>query len=127
MTDEQDQPPPTVWEQLWAASPRVLFMITALTVVYAILTFMTGGIRPQTQIDLEDLKRQETGLASKVAVCESRLDALPRASDFSDWVAHLSRLDAVFEAQRDQVTQNKYDIKDLANKYQSLTTTPPRK
>jgi hypothetical protein len=127
--DEEDPEPkaPGLGEQLWAAAPRLLIMISALTVMYAVLTWLTGGVRPQSQIDLDNLKSTQTGLASRVAVCESRLDALPRTADFSNWEAHLSRLDAVFEAQRDQVTQNKYDIKDLMNKYQALTTVPPRK
>lgn len=126
MPEDEDQQP-TVWEQVWAAAPRILIMITALTVMYGVLTWMTGGVRPQSQIDLDNLKSTQINLSSRVAVCESRLDTIPRNSDFANWEAHLSRLDAVFEAQRDQVTQNKYDIKDLLNKYQALTTTPPRK
>lgn len=90
------------------------------------MTFLTGGLRPQSQIDLAALTERVTKSESRVAVCESKLDGLPRASDFQDWVGHFQRLDAVFEAQRDQVTQNKYDIRDLQNKYQALTTVPTR-
>lgn len=118
---------PSIWEQVWAIGPRIAVMGAAFGVLWAVVTFYMGPLRPQSQIDLDDVKKQETSLASRVAVCESRLDQIPRAQDFSGWEAHLSRLDAVFEAQRDTVTQNKYDIKDLAAKYQALTTTPNRR
>lgn len=115
------------WQGLWAAAPRIALMVAAASFVWAIMTFATGGIRPQSQIDLENLKEKQTNLASRVAVCESRLDQMPRSQDFADWTAHLSRLDAVFEAQRNQVSQSQFDIKDLMSKYQGLTTTPNRR
>jgi hypothetical protein len=115
------------WNGLWAAAPRISMIVAACAFLWGVVTFSTGGIRPQSQIDLENLKEKQTSLGSRVAVCESRLDQMPRTQDIADWTAHFSRLDAVFEGQRELVTQEKYDIKDLFSKYQALTTAPPRK
>jgi peptidoglycan hydrolase CwlO-like protein len=124
--------PGTVWEQVWASLPRLSLILAALGVLYSCLGFLTGGVRPQTQVDLDKLKDTVTNLQSSVAVCQSKQDAMPRSSDFEGWQGHFSRLDAVFESQREKVTQAQYDIKDiqaeiadLKARYLALTTTTP--
>ena len=112
----------SIWTQLWAASPRISAIVGALGVFYVALTFVSGPLRSQSQIDLEALKTEVSDLKSGQAVCTTRLDALPRASDFSGWESHLSRLDAVFDALRDRVTATEYAIK--ANQETQLKGRP---
>lgn len=116
MTDTQ----PTIWGQLWAAAPQISAVVAGLTVVIGIMAWMFGGVRPQSQIDLDNLKVLSAKLEAQQQVIVSRLDALPRASDFADWTAHLARLDAVFDGQREKITQSIYDIKDLNSRYQTM-------
>lgn len=113
--------------RLWSNLPQIVAAVMLCGTVLGGLTWAFGSIRPQSRIDFEQLQAQVTKIDARLAVAETRLDALPRASDFADWTAHLSRLDAVFEGQRDKVTANSYDIKDLQNKYGTLTTSAPRK
>lgn len=115
---------PTLWTQIWAAAPQLSGIIAAITVVLAVLTWSLGGVRPQSQIELDALKAEVVKAQSRLAVIESRIEALPRAQDYADWTAHLSRLDAVFEAQRDKLTAATYDIKDVQNRVQTLSSAP---
>lgn len=116
---------PRLW--IWSNMPQIAAAVLLCGTVFGVLTYLFGGFRPQSQIDMDQQKAAIVRLESRQAVAETRLDALPRASDFAEWAAHLSRLDAVYEGQRDKVTANGYDIKDLQNKYGSLTTSAPRK
>lgn len=129
MTDNPPAIPESLWEQIWSNLPRILIVISTLSVLYAVLTWFTGGLRPQSQIDLENLKLQMSEMRSGVAVCNSRLDALPRASDFAEWQAHLSRLDAVYDSLRDRLTAEEYATKDNTAGLRDLlsgTKTPVR-
>lgn len=118
-----DQAPASLGAQIWDGVGKGPGVVIILGVVYALVIWGVGPIKPQGQIELDAQKAAIVRLESRAAVAETRLDALPRASDFADWTAHLSRLDAVFEAQRDKITASGYDVKDLQNKYGALTST----
>lgn len=109
--------PPSIWTQLWANAPQISGIVAALTVLLAVISWLGGGVRPQSAIDIDALK-------AAVAAHEAKLGALPRDKDFTEWGVHLSRLDARADTLRDDQVQMKYDIKDLQNKLQSLTIGP---
>jgi hypothetical protein len=134
----------------WATPGKVIAGILATGGVVAVLsqpvTFLFGGLRPQSQIDVANLQKDNLALAARLdtmtateasdkalllaqieaakQLFTTRLEAMWRPTEFADRDAHLSRLDAVFEAQRNIVTDHTYDIKDLREKYQALTTVP---
>lgn len=107
----------TIWAQLWANAPQISGIVAALAVLWALIGWSLGSVKPQSQIDIEALK-------AAVTAHQAQLGALPRDKDFQDWTVHLSRLDARADTARDDQVQMKYDIKDLQNKLQSLTIAP---
>lgn len=111
------------WGQALRSPSNIYAVVATLVIGFGLFSGLFGGFKPQSQVDLDAQKAVGVDLGLRVAVLESRMNALPRASDYAEWVAHLSRLDAVYEGQRDKVTALSYDSKDLAAKYQSLTTT----
>lgn len=133
--------------QVWEALPRLAVIFAALGVGWASLTWMTGGLRPQTQIDVANLTKEVADLkatqSAGVAACAadrellnsrinsaqqlfvSRLDAMWRPSDYAEVSSHFSRLDQEYDSLRDRVTNSEFAIKDLNARYQVLTAVPP--
>lgn len=108
---------PSLWAQAWENAPRISGIAAALALVWALVGWSLGSVKPQSQIDIEALK-------AAVTAHQAQLGALPRDKDFQDWTVHLSRLDARADSLKDDTVQMKYDIKDLQNKLQSLTIAP---
>lgn len=121
------------WPQIGAVIGVLVFLGTGLT-------FLTGGIHPQWASDIAELRAANASLQSDIKAVSasaasdraalvartdadkqlltSRLDAMWRPSDYADRDAHLSRLDTVYEALRERVTQLEYANKDLAKSLQ---------
>jgi hypothetical protein len=140
----------------WA---QISVVITVIAAIGGGLAWITGGIHPQWQQDISELRASNVGLAAdlKTAVAKleaaqqtqaaaassdkavltaridsaqqlftSRLDAMWRPSDYADRDSHLSRLDQVYDALRDRMTQQEYSTKDLTNRLSGLSTAPVR-
>lgn len=127
LTPEPRPNPPTLFVQIFRSLPAVLLIAGVIGLLYSPLSWLTGGFRPQTQIDVETLKAQSSDLRSQVAVCNSRLDAMPRSSDFAGWEAHLSRLDARLDALGDAQAQDRLTNKETAVRVQNLTALGGRR
>lgn len=134
---------------IWANLPQVASAATLCVIVGGLFTYLFGGFQPKSQIDLADARdrvakleaaqtltnqtaasdRTATNLAIEAAkqLFNGRLDTMPRPKDFSDWEGHLSKLDGRADGFEHRISDAEYNIRDLANKYGSLTTTGARK
>ena len=132
--------------QVSANAGKMVAIGGAIAIVFTGLGWLTGPLRPQSQIDLANLQKTNVEIVARIdamaatqasdkalliaqiellkQLFATRLDAMWRPSDFADRDSHLSRLDSVFEALRDKTTDNTYAIKDLQEKYRGLTTVP---
>lgn len=143
----RDAPPERATQLVWSSLQRLVLIAAALSVLWNPIVWFTGGLHPQSSIDLESLKTQTSdlrtdlaatkarldqlprqadveGLRTQLAGIQARIEQLPRSTDFQDWTAHLSRLDAVFEGLRDQVVADRLAAKETAVRVQSLTALP---
>jgi hypothetical protein len=149
---------PRLGARVWDEVGKVPGVVVILGVLYAVVVWGIGPVKPQSQIDLEqqrtavsalaaelavrttglatelakqtaalaaDLAKQTGALSSDIAGIKASPGGSLRQQDITEWTGHLTRLDGAFEAQRDKVAQAQYDIKDLQQKYQQLTTTAP--
>ncbi len=143
--------------QIWDNLGKVPGCAVIAGVLYAVMTWGIGPVKPQSQIDLDqqrsavaalaadlakqtaalaaDMAKQTSGLASDQAARASGLSqeitaikASPggqlRQQDITVWTTSLTELRGLYEAQRAQVDQTKFDIRELQGKYQALTTIP---
>lgn len=115
--------------------PQVGAVIGVLVFLGTLVTFLTGGIHPQWQADIADLKAanaalqadlkaavvagasERSALAARIdtdkQLVTTRLDGMWRTNDYTDRDNHLARLDTVFDGLRERVTQLEYAQKDL--------------
>src|SRR5664279_3693929 len=104
-------PAPSIFHQVWSELPRISVMIACAGVIWAVLTWATGGVRPQSSIDIDNIKAaiadlqrvQIADLQKNQAQILGRLDAMWRTQDYAERDGHFARLDSVFEALRDRV------------------------
>lgn len=129
MSEPPEAPRPTAWQTVWKNAPRLMIALAVAGVLAEPVVWITGGIRSQMQIDVESLKAEQSKQRADLAVLTSRLDTLagtiPRSTDVAGWEAHLSRLDAVYEALRDSLAQDRLTNRETAIRVQSLTSIPP--
>ena len=122
-----DVPPPAPFSWLrdfGRLLPRLTALAAGLGVIYAALSWGIGSVRPQSQIDIADLKSEYADLKAQVAVHQERLDALPRAQDFADWKEHLHALDGRADAIDRELHQDEIDFAKVQTQVQGLTTIP---
>jgi hypothetical protein len=134
------------WMTLGRAAELFIVAAAVISLLFQPITWVTGGLRPQSQIEIDNAKQKTADLSARLdtqiaieasdkaqilasidnlrQLFATRLDAMWRPSDFAERDSHLSRLDTVFEGQRDKITDYGYAIKDLQNRYQALTTVP---
>lgn len=105
-------------KDVWSHAPRILIVLTCLGALYTGLTWLTGGLRPQSQIDI-------AALQGSAVQCSTRLDDMERsrvrASDIAGWEAHLSRLDARVDDLRDRISKAEATGADTLARVASLT------
>lgn len=117
-------------------------MLTMLALVGSLFTgfnWAFGGLRPQSQVDADDFRRQLTSIqqtqvaqaAENKAAQEriiaaqadqkreaqatldkimARLEAMPRPSDYAQQDAHLGRLDSAVQELRELTTDLRHDL-----------------
>lgn len=134
------------WLTISKIGEALIVGAAVISLLFQPITWVTGGLKPQSQIDLADAVKTNALLSARLdaltateaankaqaltavdnvkQLFAARLDAMWRPSDFADRDAHLSKLDTVLEGLRDKTTDNGYAIKDLQQKYQALTTIP---
>ena len=114
-----------IWlKDFWRFLPRATAVAAALGIIYTALTWGIGSVRPQSQIDIADLKSEYADLKAALAVDQSRLDNLPRAQDFADWKEHLHALDGRADAIDRELHQDEIDFAKVQTQVQGLTTIP---
>lgn len=132
-----------IW--VWSNLPQLAAAVLLIGALWGVGTYLFGGFQPKSQIDLRDalerLTKVEAAQASAAQIAlsdrtanttaieaakqilNSRLDAMPRSKDFSDWEGHLSKLDGRADAGEHRISDAEYNIRDLTNKYGALTST----
>lgn len=99
-------------------------LLVLLGAIYTIVVWGTGGLKLQSQIDLEQVRSQlssiqaaQTDQALRAQQAQdriiARLDALPRPADYAQQDAHLSRLDAAIGELRDATVGLRHDVDNL--------------
>lgn len=87
-------------------------------------------LEAQQQTQIATAASDKAVLAARIDAAQqlftSRLDAMWRPSDYADRDSHLSRLDAVYDAIRNRVTDVEYSVKDLTKQMGGLSSTPVR-
>jgi len=74
------------------------------TVACGFVIWMSGGIKPQTQVAAEDLARQVTRLQADVEQIKDKLGIIPRPDDYKGQEAHLSRIDGALQSFSERIT-----------------------
>lgn len=105
---------------LWTNLPQLAAAAGLCVLVLGGFTYLFGGFQPKLQTDLTDAR-------DRLARLEAKMDTLPRSKDFSDWEGHLSKLDGRADGLEHRMSEGEYGIRDLVNKYGSLTSTGARK
>jgi hypothetical protein len=138
---------------IWANMPHITAAAALCVIVAGVFTWMFGGFQPKSQIDLRDalerLTKLETAQAStgQTAISDrtatttaieatkelfrTELKAWPlpreQSAQASGFDSHLSKLDGRADASEHRISDAEYNIRDLTNKYGTLTTSAPRK
>lgn len=143
MNDQAPARAPGLW--IWDNLPQLAAAALLCGILWGTLTFLFGGFQPKSQVDLHDALDRltkleavqasagQTSISDRTAnttaieaakqIINSRLDAMPRTKDFSDWEGHLSKLDGRADAAEHRISDAEYNIRDLTNKYGALTST----
>src|SRR6185437_2458335 len=103
---------------------EAVLLTGALIVVLGALgggvAWMAGGLRPETQVAVDELKAQIGALQASVAQIKDRIDAMPRVADFAAHEAHLSRIDGQIAAMGDRMTADEIKAADVAAQVKAL-------
>lgn len=138
---------------IWTNLPQVASAATLCVFFIGILTWMVGGFTPKSQADLTDARERVAKLelalnstnqtaASDKAATNAAIEAakqlfytelkawpLPRelSAQASGFDSHMSKLDGRVDGLEHRIGEAEFGIRDLGNKYNSLTTTGARK
>ena len=107
-------------------------LIAVLVFLGGIAAWCFGGLKWQSQIDLDAFKQQLTNIQQAQAAQAqqnqasqdriiARLDALPRPSDYANQEAHLSHLDGAVQALGDRMTADEVATARFSAKLDALT------
>ena len=120
---------PTMLTQVKEA---VLLAGAAIVVFGAVaggIAWLAGGLRPQTQVAVEELNTQIGQVQTAISQLKDRIDNMPRVTDFAAHEAHLSRIDGQIAAMGDRMTADEIKAADVAaqvNALRSGTAAPIR-
>lgn len=120
MTQAQRETVETWWGRLREAVTVIGGLIAIASAIIVVLLWLTGGLRPQTQIDQDSLRGQLTALTSQSQRIIDRLDAMPRPSDYAAQDQHLARLDGAISALGDRMTQDEITQANVKGRVDSL-------
>lgn len=84
--------------------------------VIGFILWITGGLKPQTQVAADNLTTKVDSIQTDVAEIKQKLGALPHPYEFDDQRAHFSRLDQA-------VTEDKSGISGLEGRVTALERT----
>lgn len=84
------------------------------------VTWLAGGLRPGSQVAVEELKAQMTQLQGAISQLKDRIDAMPRVTDFAAHEAHLSHIDGQIAAMGDRMTADEIKAADVAAQVNAL-------
>ena len=132
MTQERKEVVGGWWEKSKEIVTFLGGLIAVLVFVGGILAWCFGGLKLQSQIDLEAFKTQLNNIQQAQATQAQqnqasqeriigRLDALPRPSDYANQEAHLSHLDAAVQALGDRMTADEVATARIAAKLDALS------
>src|SRR6185312_15289531 len=84
------------------------------------IAWLAGGLRPQTQVAVEELNTQIGQVQTAISQLKDRIDAMPRVADFAAHEAHLSRIDGQIAAMGDRMTADEIKAADVAAQVKAL-------
>lgn len=142
---------PGTW--VWSNLPQLASAVALGAGVLAAFTYLFGGFQPKSQIDLRDALERltkveaaqasaaQTGVSDRTAnttaieaakeLFRTELKAWPlpreQSAQASGFDSHLSKLDGRADGLEHRTSDAEYSIRDLTNKYGSLTSSAPRK
>jgi multidrug efflux pump subunit AcrB len=85
-----------------------------------VIVWLTGGLKPGTQIQMEELTAQVERLQKTAEQLANRLDSLPRPADYTSLGAHLERTDAQVAIVVDRLTHDEIEAAKSAQQVQQL-------
>jgi hypothetical protein len=103
----------------------VLLAGAAIVVIGALgggVAWMAGGLRPQTQVAVDELNVQMGQIQTAISQLKDRIDAMPRVTDFAAHEAHLSHIDGQIAAMGDRMTADEIKAADVAAQVNALRT-----
>lgn len=123
---------PSLWKQVWDSAPRVGIIFACFTVFYGGVSFITGGLRPSSLVDIEagkketgDLRERIAELRGLIGQCNLRVDGaqalIPRDAE-----NRTSHLEAHFDELRERVGKTEYVANDALARVGALTIVTPR-
>lgn len=125
MTAQQQDNVKQMRESLQAAAAVVVIVAFAGGVVI----WAIGGFAPQTQVQVQQLTASIAGLQRTVEALGGKVDAMPRAVDYTALDAHLSRIDVQVATIIDRLTRDEIESAQTRQEIRQLrigTDTPVR-
>jgi CheY-like chemotaxis protein len=127
---------PGMGKQVWDSLPRVLVIITCLGILYKVVTWSVGDVRPQSQIDIAQNKqdladfRERTAehfvdVRNLVGQCGARVDAM-QPLILRDGENRTSHLEAHYDDLSGRIYQTEAKAADALARLDRLTVVPPR-
>lgn len=123
---------PSLWKQVWDSAPRVGIIFACFTVFYGGVSFITGGLRPASLVDIESGKKETGDLRERIAElrgligqCNIRVDSV-QALIPRDAENRTSHLEAHFDELRERVGKTEYVANDALARVGALTIVTPR-
>lgn len=119
------EPPKDIPSGGWfSASKDIVTFIGGLIAVLvffgSILAWATGGLKLQSQVDIDQFRTQLNSIQvdqkNQFTGIMARLDALPRPSDYATQEAHLGRLDNNLSALTDRMINAMATLSDRMSK-----------
>lgn len=109
-------------------------LIGILVFIGGIGVWATGGLKWQSEVDLQSLRNQLTNIQTAQDRIAARLDSYPRPTDFAEVEAHLARVDnamtaaserltVAVQAVADRMTRDEVATADLAGRLSAMPLT----
>lgn len=96
-------------------------LVTILGALVGGIVWLTGGFRPESQVQIAALSEQIGQLRTAVTDLTRTTSQLPRTSDYLIHDRHLIQLDAQVGAIVDRITHDEIEARGIAQQVQQLT------